>query len=92
MDAQIVDALAGAACFSTPFVTGLLFGWLWLHYRFKTRELDVRILEAQAHLERSRLLAGAPAWVDPEDPDEIEAWQRARKETSRLTVKPGGDP
>ena len=68
MDPAIVESITMSLCFSMPFLTAFGAFGAWLFFRYKVRELEVRAQEAQTRLQQTRLLTGAPAWLDPDDP------------------------
>lgn len=54
------------------------------------QEQKAKQLQALASLDdvgRQKLLELMPDWLDPDDPDEVEAWKAARRETLQLTKK-----
>jgi hypothetical protein len=84
---SIVSDLMAALCFTSPWVTGLAAWWIRHHYAYKLAELETRKIEAQAKVEANRMLTGAPSWLDPDDPNDLAAWRRARGEMDRLITK-----
>jgi hypothetical protein len=68
--------------FGLPVVAmaGVILGIGTLWYRYKLSELETRGVEARARVNQARLLAGAPEWLDPNNPGEVEAWKRAHIE------------
>ena len=72
--------------FGMPLITLLLGGVVFSLYRLKSRELEVRRLEASAKL----LAAGseAPEWLE-NDPAALAEWKKARAELDQASVKAG---
>jgi hypothetical protein len=71
-------------CLSSPIVAAFGAWWLRLHYRYKERELEVRLEEARARVDAARLLGDAPSYVDPTNPRDVAAWRAADAEVVRL--------
>lgn len=92
MDPAIVDSISMVLCFGSPFFCGLGGLIAWLFFQFKVKELEVRKVEAEIELTRTRQLAGAPEWLDANDPLDLEAWKRARGEISSVVVPPSARP
>jgi hypothetical protein len=67
-------------------ILGLVFGVKFFAY--KDRELEIRKLEVEGRIQNARLLAGAPPWLDREDPDTLLAWAAARTEVARIEANP----
>ncbi len=59
---------------------------MFLGYRFKRAELEVRKQEMEARLVQTRMLTGAPDWLDVHNPAEVEAWQSAAREVTRSAM------
>jgi len=68
----------------------MLMAYLTHQRELKQQEHQTRRIEALALMDepaRNRLLETMPDWLDRDDPDDVEAWKRARAETNRLTEK-----
>ncbi len=72
--------------FGMPFVAILLGMIIYKHYQLKSRELEVRRLEASAKL----ISAGSevPEWLE-NDPAALAEWKKARAELDQASVKAG---
>lgn len=72
--------------FGMPFVALLLGAVIFSLYRLKSRELEVRRLEASAKL----IAAGSevPEWLE-NDPAALAEWKKARAELDQASVKAG---
>ncbi len=86
MDPAIVESITMSLCFSVPFFTAFGAFGSWLFFRYKVRELEVRSTEAHALVEQTRLLTGAPEWLDPNDPGDLAAWKSARGELAGVLL------
>jgi hypothetical protein len=65
--------------------------WLGARALLKQQEHQTRRIEALALMDepaRNRLLETMPDWLDRDDPDDVEAWKKARAETLKITEKP----
>lgn len=86
-----VPAAGIVACGAILSLTllGVVFGIKLFAY--KDRELEIRKLEVEGRIQNARLLAGAPPWLDREDPDTVLAWAAARSEVARIEAnsRPG---
>jgi hypothetical protein len=71
----------------TLSVSAVVLGIATLWYRYKVAELETRAFEAKTRVAQARLLAGAPEWVDPANPAEVEAWSRAHGEVLRAAAR-----
>ena len=65
----------------------------WLRHRaaLEQQEHQTRRIEALALMDepaRNRLLETMPDWLDREDPEDVEAWKKARAETLQIPEKP----
>jgi hypothetical protein len=74
------SALIAATVFAVVFSLRL--------FAYKDRELEIRKMEVEGRLQHVRLLAGAPPWLDQDDPDTILAWWAARSEVARIEANP----
>lgn len=72
--------------FGMPFIALLLGAVIFSVYRLKSRELEVRRLEASAKL----ITAGSevPEWLE-NDPAAMAEWKKARAELDQASVKAG---
>ena len=72
--------------FGMPVIAILLGAVIFSVYRLKSRELEVRRLEASAKL----LAAGGevPEWLD-DDPAALAEWKKARAELDKASAKAG---
>lgn len=65
-------------------IVRLLTAWMRHRAEIRKEEHQTRRIEALARMDepaRSRLLETMPDWLDREDPDDVEAWKKARAET-----------
>jgi hypothetical protein len=65
--------------------------WLGARALLKQQEHQTRRIEALALMDepaRNRLLERMPDWLDRDDPDDVEAWKKARAETLKITEIP----
>lgn len=71
----------------TVAVSAVILGIARMWHGYKIAELDVRRVEADKRVHQARLLAGAPDWLDPANPKEVEAWQRAHVEVVQAAAR-----
>ena len=76
----VLTALIAATVFAIVFSLRM--------FAYKDKELEIRKLEVEGRLQQLKLLAGAPPWVDREDPDSLLAWWAARSEVARIDANP----
>lgn len=58
-------------------------------HELKLRKLEVRELEAQAKLGAKKRAEKLPGFLDPEDPDDVEAYREASKELMEAHLRRG---
>ena len=89
MNDVIVTMTVMFALFGLPVLcfSGVILGISGMWYRYKLAELGIRSLEANSRVHQARLLAGAPDWLDPNNPKEVEAWQRAHIEVVHAAAR-----
>ncbi len=87
-DVMIVLILATTAV-GLPIIalSAVTLGIARMWHGFKLAELEVRRVEAAGRVHQARLLAGAPDWLDPSNPKEVEAWQRAHVEVIQAATR-----
>jgi len=83
-DFVMMIAVLGVTAAPLFAITSRLGMFLW--YRFKRAELEIRKQEMEARLVQTKLLTGAPDWLDTNNPIEVEAWQSAAHEVTRSAI------
>ncbi len=89
MEDVMIVLIVMSTVFGLPIValSAVTLGIARMWHGFKLAELDVRRVEAATRVHQARLLAGAPDWLDPSNPREVEAWQRAHVEVVQAAAR-----
>lgn len=60
---------------------------LVLRHKRQMKQLEIDQIEAQVRLAKAQGIGQLPEYIDPEDPEAVAAYRRARAETLRSSAK-----